>query len=138
MVFVGPTPDRIDGATSERGDCAPSILFDLLWVALCDVLGNPATASLVRRSSKLAVVRQPQLADLIIKREEFQYRYLLPKGWTSAAADSMAAFRALLDELQPLLIEMTGQVVVRRLSAIPELRKCGLLSADETHSSEVR
>jgi hypothetical protein len=121
-----------------RGDCAPSILFDLLWVALCDVLGNPATATLVRRSSKLAVLRQPQLAGLTIKREEFQYRYLLPNGWTCSAVDSLAALRALVDELQPLLIEMTGQVVVRRLSAIPELRECGLLSADEAHSPEVR
>jgi hypothetical protein len=36
----------------------------------------------------------------------------------------------LLSELRPLLVELTGPVVLRRLSRIPELNGYGLLSAE--------
>jgi hypothetical protein len=38
---------------------------------------------------------------------------------------------ALIRELLPLLVELTGPVVLRRLEAIPELQPCGLTSSVE-------
>mgnify|MGYP003404317482 CR=1 FL=1 len=40
-------------------------------------------------------------------------------------------FLSLVDELRPLLVELTGPVVLRRLVEIPELAACGLTSIAE-------
>jgi hypothetical protein len=113
-------------------------LFKLLWEGLADVLGTAATAVLVRRAARRAAARNPELAELAISREKLEYRFTLPRAWTEradaaaaiATADALA-LRELVGELRPLLVELTGPVVVRRLAQIPELRARGIVPADE-------
>ena len=118
----------VPGSGRPSGDAAaaePSaaVLFTVLWEALADVLGTAATATLLRRASRRAVPRCPQLAELAIQRENLGYRYTLPSAWKDAAEDAPIALRELVTELRPILIEMTGQVVVRHLEQVPELRE---------------
>ena len=119
-----------DEPTAADSACRPVDLFRLLWTTLCDVIGSAATATLIRRSSERAAPRHPNLARVRIERVAFDYRYLLPSDWDDdASAPSLAALRGLLCELHPLLVEMTGPVVVRRLAAIPELRDRRLVAS---------
>jgi hypothetical protein len=132
---------RVLGSERPRGDGAglsAAALFTLLWDGLADVLGTAATAVLVRRAARRAAPRSPELADLAISRENLEYRFTLPRAWTdranAAAAAATAdahALRELVGELQPLLVELTGPVVVRRLAQIPELRERGIVPTDE-------
>jgi hypothetical protein len=96
-------------------------LFAEVWEVLADILGGAATAALLRRSAKRAIVRRPGLSALQIQREGFAYRYQVPEAWNTAGQESMAAVQDLTRELWPLLVEMTGEVVVRRLARIPGL-----------------
>jgi hypothetical protein len=103
-------------------------LFTLLWESLADILGTAATAALLRRAARRAVPRSPELAELAIARDNLEYRYTLPPAWNDREEGTLRALRVLVDELRPLLVEMTGQVVVRHLERIPELRERGILS----------
>jgi hypothetical protein len=105
-------------------------LFKLLWEGLADVLGTAATAVIVRRAARRAASGNPELVDLVIVRETLDYRFTLPQAWTEPAADDRA-LRDLVRELRPLLIELTGPVVVRRLAQIPALRERGIVPAGE-------
>jgi hypothetical protein len=101
-------------------------LFDLLWGTLAEVLGTAATAVLLRRALKRATSRQPSLDELVIRRETTGYTYVVPGAWRepgSGAPD--AALRALVGELRPLLLELTGSVVLQRLERVPALRELG-------------
>jgi hypothetical protein len=106
-------------------------LFTLLWDALADVLGTAATATLLRRAARRAAPRCPELGELTIAREKLEYRYTLPSAWAAGAEGTPLALRELVAELRPLLVELTGPVVVRRLERIPELRKRGIISPQE-------
>jgi hypothetical protein len=131
------------GSERPRGDGAgagltAAALFTLLWEGLADVLGTAATAVLVRRAARRAASRSPELAELAISRENLEYRFTLPRAWTeradaaaAAAAADAHALRELVGELRPLLVELTGPVVVGRLARIPELRERGIIPADE-------
>lgn len=99
-----------------------AMLFDRLWSTLADVLGTPAAAVLLRRALKRAVVAAPELGGLAIRREDLGYGYTLPVAWEADAPEPMASLRALVIELRPLLVELTGPVVVRRLARIPEIQ----------------
>jgi hypothetical protein len=103
----------------------PAKLFAVVWKTLVDVIGTPATATLVRRSAQRALSREAELADLVISRNGFDYAYTVPRTWKAARPESLDALRALNEELSALLWELTGPVVIRRLNAIPELRLCG-------------
>ena len=103
-------------------------LFTLLWESLADVLGTAATATLLRRAARRAAPRSPELAELAIARENLEYRYTLPSVWKEREEGTLLALRELVGELRPLLVEMTGQVIVRHLERIPELRERGILT----------
>jgi hypothetical protein len=106
-------------------------LFTILWEALADVLGTAATATLLRRAARRAAPRCPELNELAISREKLEYRYTLPPAWAGGVEGTPLALRELVAELRPLLVELTGPVVVRRLERIPELRKRGVISSQD-------
>lgn len=104
--------------------CDPTVLFELIWVALVDLLGSAATATLIRRSLKRAAARAPELAGISISRERFEYRYVLSSEWRDNATGALDGLRELGRELQPLLFELTGLVVLHRLRGMPDLERC--------------
>lgn len=107
--------------------CTASELFDVLWAALTDVIGPTATAALLQRSIKRAAADQPELRDLVIGRDQFVYTYTLPKSWAQPEQTPRPALTGVVRELWPLLSDLTGSVVVRRLSDVPLLRRCGVI-----------
>lgn len=109
-----------DATATER---SAAILFKILWEALADVLGTAAAATLLRRATRRAAPRCPELAELGIERENLEYRYTLPSAWKDPAEGTPPALRELVTELRPILIEMTGQVVIRHLEQFLELRE---------------
>ncbi len=114
---------------------SPAALFALLWEALVSLLGTAATAALLRRAARRAMARAPELGELIIVREDLDYRYTLPPAWGHAAAgETQHGFRHLMAELVPLLVELTGPVVLCHLAQIPELRERGFVPAREEKS----
>lgn len=115
---------------SPRRVCVSAELFDVLWVTLADVIGPTATAALLQRSVKRAVPVQPELHELVIMRDQFDYTYTLPVSWRQADAEPRDALRQVVRELWPLLSELTGPVVVRRLREVPELRRCRVIPED--------
>lgn len=110
--------------------CTASELFAIVWTALVDVIGPTATAALLQRSVARAGRQGAGLADLTITRDQFAYAYAVPPSWTSEHPESIAALRHVLAELWPLLLDLTGDVVVRRLTAIPTLTHCGVIPKD--------
>lgn len=91
------------------------------------MMGSAATAALLRRAAKHGEDRSPELGGLIVKRHRFEYRYELPTAWAQEARE---ALHVLMSELRPLLIELTGAVVLRRLHGIPELAPLGHFSPE--------
>lgn len=111
----------------------PGTVFGALWEAMVDVMGSATTATLLRRAAKRGVARHAarlDLAALIIARDGLEYGYRLPPSWHDGQLRQEAVC-TLLSELQPLLIELTGRVVLRRLAEIPELRACGVIQTLE-------
>ncbi len=113
----------------DVGESAPRLprlsgaaIFKLLWDALVDVMGSTATATLVNRASRRALPRSPDLGELAVERGTREYRCVVPRSFDRPDGPP-AALRDLLDELRPLLAEMTGQVVFRRLERVPQLRE---------------
>jgi hypothetical protein len=102
-------------------------LFKLVWDAMVDVLGSAATATLVRRSARRAAEGSRELEGLVISRDGFDYAYRLPASWTEPRLEAIGALRVLAAQLSPLLFELTGPVIVRRLSAIPALQRSEIL-----------
>jgi hypothetical protein len=120
------------GSNGDAGDHerTGARLFAQLWDTLADVLGTAATAALLRRSLKRAAARHTELLELEIYRHGFSYEYKVPESWTAPGNESVAAVQDLARELWPILIERTGEVVVRRLARIPGLQ-AGPLSPSE-------
>jgi len=122
---VGIESARLPGITAAAR-------FKLLWDELSDLLGSAAAAALLRRAAKRAAQRHPELAALTITRDGFEYQYKVPPAWGDDSQNAIAEFCELARQFRPLLVELTGSVVLRRLSAIPELETCGLdLSEDD-------
>jgi hypothetical protein len=119
-----PDADSGDAASAEL---TTSDLFSVLWLALADILGTAATATLLRRALRAAAPRWPVLAQLSITRESFEYGYSVPAAWKDATAESSGALCALVSELCELLVDLTGAVVVNRLRQIPELVERGIM-----------
>ena len=111
-------------AQSLRG----AALFKLIWDCIADVLGTTAAATLVRRAARRAMVRSPELGDLQVLRTDAGYTYALPRALVGKVEQTPVALRDLVGELRPLLVELTGQVVVRRIEQIPWLQERGILS----------
>ena len=99
-----------------------SALFALVWDTLADLFGTAAAAVLLRRAAKRGAAASPDLADLEISFRELAYRYTVPNAWNERAAGMPDGLRALVAELLPLLVELTGPIAVRRLEQIPGLR----------------
>jgi hypothetical protein len=123
-------PVTRDEKNFEAADCIPAMLFGILWETLNDVMGSASTATLVRRAVKRASSRVLGLDRVAITRERFEYRYVLPESWRTKGDPGMSSLRGLTRELQQLLIELTGPVVLHRLVNIPELRRCGLFDSE--------
>src|SRR5579871_2042350 len=102
----------------EVGAVQPTagVLFDLLWETLAEVLGTGATAALLRRAIKRAASRDRDLRGLVIERNGFGYEYQVPDTWIEGrGAEPLEGLQALMQDLQPILEELTGPVLVRRL-----------------------
>jgi len=97
------------------------VLFGILWEELVDLLGTAATAALLRRALRRALPHNAELAGLVISRVEEQYGYRVPPAF-GLDQGPPPALRALVEELRPLLVEATGQVALRHLDEVPELR----------------
>ena len=110
--------------------CTASDAFAALWTTLADVIGPTATAALIQRSAKRAAHDSPELRDLVITRDRFAYTYAVPRAWKEASTAPPAALTRVVRELWPVLSELTGTVVVRRLRDEPLLRRCGVIPQD--------
>ncbi|MFY2562947.1 hypothetical protein ACN469_35465 [Corallococcus terminator] len=115
----------------EPPDCEAAVLFEVLWAALVDLLGTSATATLIRRSLKRAAQAMPELEGISVSRERFDYRLVLPPEWKAGTTGTMDGLREVARELQPLLRELTGPVVLRRLRGIPEIERCRLFPPED-------
>jgi hypothetical protein len=117
--------DPLSALTAEE-------LFALLWDSMADLLGTAATAALLRRALRRASAQHPVLSGVATEREGLTYRYTVPPAWQQALdQEALAALRALTLELYPLLVEMTGPVVVRRLARLEPLRRAALAPQEE-------
>jgi hypothetical protein len=108
-------------------------LFDVLWRTVADMLGTAATAALMRRAAQSASSGgESGLQGLLIRREDLVYRYEVPASWRNGGDPcGQQAMRALSRELQPLLRELTGPVVLRRLDRLEVFRRCGIRFVEE-------
>ena len=127
-----PASRRRRLAARGSDGCTAADAFAVLWSALADVIGPTATAALIQRSIKRAVADGSELNDLVISCERFAYTYSLPRSWSAAATVPPASLVRLVEELWPMLVQLTGSVVVRRLREQPVLRRCGLVP-EELH-----
>jgi hypothetical protein len=124
-----------DEGSSEREAASPADLFALLWDSLADVLGTAATAVLLRRALKRATGEGMSLGDVVIERDELEYSYQIPPAWQGAQhAQGLAVMRVITSTLRPLLAELTGTVVLRRLDSVPAFRKHGIVFLGEMSS----
>jgi redox-sensitive bicupin YhaK (pirin superfamily) len=103
-------------------------LFKVLWDELGGVLGTAATAAIVGRAARRALPRSPDLGELAISRVNREYRYEVPSSFDRAEG-LPPPLRDLLGELKPLLVELTGRMVLRGLERVPELREWATTSA---------
>ena len=118
-------PSSVDDASEAMRGAA---LFKLIWDSVADVLGTTAAATLLRRAAQRAMPRSPELGEFAILRIDTGYTYTLPRALVGKLEHTPVALRELVVELRPLLAELTGQVVVRRIEQIPGLRERGILS----------
>jgi hypothetical protein len=123
--------NRFPRTAGDETSGTPSETFDVLWGALVEILGSPATATLLRRSAKRRLGDFPELGELAITRKEFEYAYAVPEDWKHADERPNAALQALVQDLCSLLLELTGPVVLDRLKALPQLAECGLSRSEE-------
>ena len=123
MTEVRPEPAD---QTSTASD-----LFELLWATLSDMVGSTATAAMMQRAVKRAVEKKIDLNGLAIIREQFGYRYTVPASWTKPGERPLAALRHLVRELLPILEELTGPILTRRLRQVPLLVRCAVVPERE-------
>ena len=112
----------------DRDLSSAAKLFDLLWESLADILGTAATATLLRRAIKQAAFKTSWTEPPItVARNGLDYEYRLAETWkqpdNEAALDDL---RVLARELNVLLVELTGAVVVRRLARLAPFHKVGI------------
>jgi hypothetical protein len=117
---------------SDQGATSAAELFDLLWMALADMLGTAATATLLRRAIKQAASQISWSEPVVVIRNGLDYEYRLPEIWKQPGNEkAIGAFRVVAAELRVLLVELTGPVVVRRLGRLAPFREQGIDFSDE-------
>jgi hypothetical protein len=131
MSRVPPPGSGRPGGLTAGAEPSVSALFTMLWDALAEFFGPAATATLLKRAARRAAARSPELAGLVIQREGLVYSYVCPFGWSGKSGGTQPALRDLIGELRPLLIEMTGQLVIQHLEQILELRQLLLAPQEE-------
>lgn len=100
-------------ALPEEHDAGGSVpeIYDLLHETLSEVVGRTATEALLRRAVRRASSQDPDLAALARKGSEEG----APVQWWTDGRRGLRYLRAVMRELWPLLIDITGPVVVARL-----------------------
>jgi len=118
---------------SDQDVASAAEVFDVLWESLADVLGTAATATLLRRAIKRAASHTSSFQPVIVAKNGLDYEYRLPETWKqSGNGEAIGALRAVAAELRVLLVELTGPVVVRRLSRLAPLLKLGIDFSEES------
>jgi len=111
-----------EGAAPRVPVASGTATFHALWNALADLLGTAATAAIVGRAARRAARRNPGLTALTIERVDHEFGYLLPHEFDETG-ELPVSLRALLEELHPLLVQLTGRVALGSLAQIPGLRE---------------
>ncbi len=98
-------------ALSDERETGGSVreIYDALHETLSEVVGRTATEALLRRALRRAGSRHPELAELARTGGGS------PVEWWTDGRHDMSYLRAIMRELWPLLIEITGPVVIARL-----------------------
>lgn len=112
-----------DRSAPAGGSVSAATLFEVLWGALTDLLGTAATTALLRRSIKRCRDSGVALTGLEVRRNGLEYVYQLPAEWSASNQQPLEDLCALVTQLRPLLVELTGGVVLRRLQRVPELAR---------------
>lgn len=88
------------------------------------MIGTTATAMLLRRAARAAASSEVEIGVTIV-REGFEHRYTVPDAWHEHGGATRAAVERIFRELRPLLVELTGPVLIRRLamSPIPDIAR---------------
>ena len=131
--YAALLPSDRPNEARERNDSrapTPAELFGQLWDGLADLLGTAATAALLRRAIQELGDGCEDLRDLVIRRDGFAYSVSVPPSWHDQHEPGVLALRDLARALQPILIELTGDVVLRRLARIEPLRARGLFGEE--------
>lgn len=116
---------RPSQSVTRWADLTVAQRFAVLWDALADVLGTAATATLLRRAMKEAADRVA-LDGLTVERDGFSYGYAVPQCWHEAhGGKPLEALSTVIDELRPVLVELTGSVVIRRLERLGAFEPTG-------------
>jgi DNA-binding CsgD family transcriptional regulator len=98
-------PDHREAAGSVRE------IYGLLHETLSEVIGRTATEALLSRALQRAGADDPELGALVRDRDKGG----APVQWWTDERRGMRYFGTIMRELWPLLIEITGPVVVARL-----------------------
>jgi hypothetical protein len=128
MVSSGVPDSGRSSADDPSAELRGAALFKLIWDPVAEVLGTTAAATLLSRAARRATPRSPELGELTVLRTGDGYAYQLPRALVGKLEHTPAALRELFAELRPLLVQLTGQVIVRRLEQIPGLQERGILS----------
>ena len=126
---AGAARGSTEGAA--QSELSGADLFALLWLALADVLGTAAAATLLRRAAQRALATCPELSALEITRTTLEYAYRVPDAWNAPGLEPPRALCELVRELWAFLVELTGSVVVARLLQVAELRERGIVPPRE-------
>jgi hypothetical protein len=124
--FVGMTVTTVFGAR-RRTPATAADLFGLLGRGLSALLGSATAATLLRGSRNAVANRRPGVAAVSIDRDGLEYRYTVPPGWSVSGGEGLDVLRELVDELRPLLMELTGALILDQLDAIPGFRENGIV-----------
>ncbi|MCA1825511.1 MAG: hypothetical protein ABR567_10645 [Myxococcales bacterium] len=73
------------------------------------------------------MLRSPELGDLQVLRTDGGYTYALPRALVGRVEHTPTALRELFGELRPLLLELGGNLVVRRIEQNPWLQERGIV-----------
>ena len=97
---------------------------------MADILGTGATATLLRRAIRKVAERRPDLKDLTVRKEAFNYDFTVPNSWNEPQTKAMDALRDVTQALRPMLAELTGRVVLRQLEKLELLREHRIMTEE--------